>query len=360
MTVVFSDVAESTRLGSELDPETVRRVMSRYFETASHALQRHGGTMEKFIGDAVMAVFGIPAVHEDDALRAVRAVVEMREAVEALNAELERERGVRLTLRTGVNTGEVVAGDPEDGETLVTGDTVNVAARLEQAAEPGEILIGDATFRLVRDAVSVERVEPLAVRGKKDGVVSWRLLEVAGGAPGLERRLDSPLVGREGELGQLRQAFEHAIQERRAYLFTVLGGAGIGKSRLARELGAALDGQARVVTGRCLPYGEGITFFPLFEIVRDLVGDEGDSQETIGALVAREEAAEQIAERVVGAIGSSEAEASAEETFWAVRKLFEALACDRPLVVVFEDIHWGEPTFLDMVEHIVDWSRDAP
>jgi class 3 adenylate cyclase/tetratricopeptide (TPR) repeat protein len=360
VTVVFSDVAESTRLGSELDPETVRRVMSRYFETASHALQRHGGTMEKFIGDAVMAVFGIPAVHEDDALRAVRAVVEMREAVEALNAELERERGVRLTLRTGVNTGEVVAGDPEDGETLVTGDTVNVAARLEQAAEPGEILIGDATFRLVRDAVSVEPVEPLVVRGKEDGVVSWRLLEVVDGAPGLERRLDSPLVGREGELGQLRQAFEHAVQERRAYLFTVLGGAGIGKSRLAREMGAALDGHARVVTGRCLPYGEGITFFPLFEIVRDLVGDENDSQETIAALVAREEAADQIAERVVGAIGSSEAEASAEETFWAVRKLFEALAGERPLVVVFEDIHWGEPTFLDMVEHIVDWSRDAP
>ena len=359
MTVVFSDVAESTKLGAELDPETVRRVMSRYFETASRALERHGGTVEKFIGDAVMAVFGIPAVHEDDALRAVRAVIEMRTAVEALNAELEAERGVRLTLRTGVNTGEVVAGDPEDGETLVTGDTVNVAARLEQAAEPGEILIGEATFRLVRDVVTVEPVEPLVVRGKEDGVLSWRLLEVVDGAPAFERRPDSPLVGRDGELGQLRQAFEHAVQERRAYLFTVLGGAGIGKSRLARELGAALHGEARVVTGRCLPYGEGITFFPLFEIVRDLAGEEGDSEETIAALVTNEEAAGQIAERVVGAIGSSEAEASAEETFWAVRKLFEALACDRPLVVVLEDIHWGEPTFLDMVEHIVDWSRDA-
>jgi tetratricopeptide (TPR) repeat protein len=263
-----------------------------------------------------------------------------------------------------VNTGEVVAGDPEEGQTLVTGDTVNVAARLEQAAEPGEILIGEATFRLVRGAVTVEPVEPLVVRGKEDGVVSWRVLGVGDGAPALDGRLESPLVGRARELGQLRQAFEHAVKERRAYLFTVLGGAGIGKSRLARELGSELEGEARVVTGRCLPYGEGITFFPLFEIVRDLVGEASDSQETIAALVAREEAAEQVAEqvaeRVVGAIGSSEAEASAEETFWAVRKLFEALAGDRPLVVVFEDIHWGEPTFLDMVEHIVDWSRDAP
>ncbi len=335
--------------------------MSRYFETASRALERHGGTVEKFIGDAVMAVFGIPAVHEDDALRAVRAVVEMRDAVEVLSRELEQERGVQLRLRTGVNTGEVVAGDPAGGHTLVTGDTVNVAARLEQAAAPGEILIGDATRHLVQDAVRVEPVGSLSLKGKEDGVLSWRLLEVFAEAPAFARRLDSPLVGRRAELAQVRKAFEHTVQERAAYLITVLGTAGIGKSRLASELGASLPEEvARVVTGRCLPYGDGITFWPLFEIVRELVGEDEDPRPAIARLVADEEAADAIAERIAAALGRSHEAASAEETFWAVRKLFEVLAQERPLVVVLEDVHWGEPTFLDMVEHVTDWSHDAP
>jgi len=360
VTVVFSDVAESTRLGAELDPEAVRRIMSRYFETASRALERHGGTVEKFIGDAVMAVFGIPSVHEDDALRAVRAVIELRDAVEVLNRELEQERGVQLQLRAGVNTGEVVAGDPADGHAFVTGDTVNVAARLEQAAAPGEILIGEATRRLVHYAVRVEPLGAISLKGKEDGVLSWRLLEVFAEAPAFARRLDSPLVGRRAELAQVRQAFEHTVQERAAYLFTVLGPAGIGKSRLASELGASLAEDARVLTGRCLPYGDGITYWPLFEIVRELVGEAEDPRPAIARLVAEEEAADAIAERIAAALGRSDEAASAEETFWAVRKLFEALAQDRPLVVVFEDVHWAEPTFLAMVEHVADWSRDAP
>ena len=361
VTVVFSDVAESTRLGAELDPEAVRRVMSRYFETASRALERHGGTVEKFIGDAVMAVFGIPSVHEDDALRAVRAVVELRDAVEVLNRELEQERGVQLRLRMGVNTGEVVAGNPADGHTLVTGDTVNVAARLEQAAAPGEILIGEATRRLVHYAVRVEPIGPISLKGKEDGVLSWRLLDVFAESPAFARRLDSPLVGRRAELAQVQEAFEHTVQERTAYLFTVLGPAGIGKSRLASELGASLPEEvARVLTGRCLPYGDGITFWPLFEIVRELVGEDEDPRPAIARLVAGEEAADAIAERIAAALGRSHEAASAEETFWAVRKLFEVLAQERPLVVVFEDVHWAEPTFLDLVEHVADWSRDAP
>ena len=361
VTVVFSDVAESTRLGAELDPEAVRRVMSRYFETASRALERHGGTVEKFIGDAVMAVFGIPSVHEDDALRAVRAVVELRDAVEVLNRELEQERGVQLRLRMGVNTGEVVAGNPADGHTLVTGDTVNVAARLEQAAAPGEILIGEATRRLVHYAVRVEPIGPISLKGKEEGVLSWRLLDVFAESPAFARRLDSPLVGRRAELAQVQEAFEHTVQERTAYLFTVLGPAGIGKSRLASELGASLPEEvARVLTGRCLPYGDGITFWPLFEIVRELVGEDEDPRPAIARLVAGEEAADAIAERIAAALGRSHEAASAEETFWAVRKLFEVLAQERPLVVVFEDVHWAEPTFLDLVEHVADWSRDAP
>jgi class 3 adenylate cyclase/tetratricopeptide (TPR) repeat protein len=360
VTVVFSDVAESTRLGSELDPEAVRSIMSRYFEAASGAIERHGGTVEKFIGDAVMAVFGIPTVHEDDALRAVRAVVEMRDAVDELNRELEREQGLQLRIRVGVNTGEVVAGDPADGQTLVTGDTVNVAARLEQAAGPGEILIGEMTRRLVQEAVSVEPTGPLALKGKEDGVRSWRLLELIEGSDRPARSPDPPLVGRRAELARLIEAYESAVRDARPSLFTVLGGAGIGKSRLARELEASLADVAQVFTGRCLPYGDGITYWPLFEILRDLVGDVEDPKPAIARLVAGQEGADAIAERIAGVLGYSTEAGTAEETSWAVRRLFESLARERPLVVVFEDLHWSEPTLLDLIEYIADWSHDVP
>jgi class 3 adenylate cyclase len=192
VTVLFSDVTGSTSLGELLDPESLRNVMSRYFDLARTAVQGHGGTVEKFIGDAAMAVFGVPAAHEDDALRAVRAATEMRENLAALNDELERGPGVRLEIRTGVNSGEVVAGDPSSGQSFVSGDTVNVAARLEQAAQPGEILIGAGTLSLVRDAVLVEPTEPLPLKGKAEPVPAFRLLDVLVGAPPLARRLDSP------------------------------------------------------------------------------------------------------------------------------------------------------------------------
>jgi class 3 adenylate cyclase/tetratricopeptide (TPR) repeat protein len=360
VTVVFSDVAESTRLGSELDPEAVRSIMSRYFEAASRAVEHHGGTVEKFIGDAVMAVFGIPAVHEDDALRAVRAVVEMHDAVNELNRELEQEQGIELLLRTGVNTGEVVVGDPSDGQTLVTGDMVNVAARLEQAAGPGEILIGEATHRLVRGAVSLEPTGPLTLKGKEEGVRSWRVLEIVGDGAERDRSPDSPLVGRRGELARLHEAFEEVVRKGSVSLFTVFGGAGIGKSRLARELEASVTGTARVLTGRCLPYGDGITYWPVFEIVRGLVEGDEDPGPAIARLLAGREGADAIAERIAGTLGHSTQAGSAEETSWAVRKLFEALAEERPLIVVFEDLHWAEPTLLDMVDYIADWSHGAP
>jgi class 3 adenylate cyclase/tetratricopeptide (TPR) repeat protein len=359
VTVVFADVVDSTRLGAQLDPESLRRVMSRYFETVSQALRHHGGVVEKFIGDAVMAVFGIPAVHEDDALRAVRAVLEMRESVETLNRELEQERGVRIRIRIGVNTGEVVTGDPAVGRTLVTGDAVNIAARLEQAAPPGEVLIGDATRWLVRDAVSVEPMEPLALKGKDDAVLSWRLLEVFDTAPGYAR-FDSPLIGREGELAQMRQALTRVVEGTTPYLFTLLGPAGIGKSRLTAEFASCVSDTAALLAGRCLPYGDGITFYPLWEMTRELIGDSDDPRSAMVKLLADEEGADLIADRIAAALGRSNVPASAEETFWAVRKLFEALARRRPLVVVFEDIHWGEPMLLDMIEHIADWSRDVP
>jgi class 3 adenylate cyclase len=193
VTVLFSDVVESTVLGEQLDPEALRRAMGRFFELMRSVLESHGGSVEKFIGDAVMAVFGVPQLHEDDALRAIRAAVEVRERLGALNAELASSYGIELQIRTGVNTGEVVVGE---GEPLVTGDAVNVAARLEQAAGESEILIGEATYALVRDAVEVETVQDLALKGKSRPMTAYRLLTVHADRPGYERRLDSPLVGR--------------------------------------------------------------------------------------------------------------------------------------------------------------------
>ena len=359
MTVVFCDVTGSTAMGERLDPESLRRVMSRYFAEMRTALERHGGTVEKFIGDAVMAVFGIPAIHEDDALRAARAAVEMREALKALNKELERDHGVSLAARIGVNTGEVVAGDGSD--TLVTGDAVNVAARLEQAAEPGTVLIGEETLRLVRDAVVAEPVPPLEVKGKSERLVAFRLVEVTAGVAGVARRLDSPMVGRERELARLRQTFEAATADRSCQLFTILGTPGVGKSRLVEEFVGSL-GEATVLRGRCLPYGEGITFFPVGEVVKEAAGlEDFDAPEEIERKICAVLGTDGPACSTLAQLfAAAERDSSVEETFWAVRSFLEAVAQTTPLAVVFDDIHWGEPTFLDLIEHITDWAREAP
>ena len=358
VTVVFSDVASFTALGERLDPESLRRAMGRYFDEMSAVIHRHGGTVEKFIGDAIMAVFGIPMVHEDDALRAVAATVEMRDQLEHLNQELERDLAVRIEIRLGANTGEVVAGDPVAGQRLVTGDAVNVAKRLEQAASSGEILIGRETQRLVRDAVRVEEVAALEIKGKKKQVPAFRVVEIFSGAPGHMRRLDSPMIGREDESTLLERAFERAVRERSCHLFTIFGAAGVGKSRLVAEVVATLSHRATIVSGHCLSYGEGITFWPIAEVLRQLV--DVQSARDIERIVEGDPDAKLIAERVADAVGLADGVGSAEETFWAVRKLLERHARIRPLVVVFEDVHWAEPTFLDLVEHIADWSRDAP
>jgi class 3 adenylate cyclase/tetratricopeptide (TPR) repeat protein len=365
VTIVFCDVTGSTELGEQLDPESMRKVMTRYFDAMRVALERHGGSVEKFIGDAVMAVFGIPQLHEDDALRAVRAAVDMRDALQELNHELERDHGVRLACRIGVNTGEVLVGADASDFGRVTGDAVNTAARLEAAAEPGQILIGDATYGLVRDAVEVEPVGPLTLKGKAEPVPAHRLLQVVSETGQAPRALLSAMVGRERELEDLTRAFARAEEDRSCLLFTVLGAAGEGKSRLVEEFVSRVDDSATVVTGRCLPYGEGITYWPVAEAVRAALGVRAfDPPEDVVArlveAVADDEHAASITRRLSEILGVGEGAGAAEETPWAIRRFLELLADDRPLVALWEDIHWAEPAFLDVVDHIVDWSRDAP
>jgi class 3 adenylate cyclase/tetratricopeptide (TPR) repeat protein len=335
VTVLFCDVTGSTALGERIDPESLRRVMSRYFETAKAIVERHGGTVEKFIGDAVMAVFGVPTVHEDDALRAVRAADELRAGLGELNDELEAGYGTRLELRMGVNTGEVVTGTEER---LATGDAVNVAARLEQAAQPGDVLLGEETYRLVRAGVDAEAGPPVEAKGKSEPLAAYRLVAVADEAPA--RRHGARMIGRERQRELLEGAFANVASDRSCHLFTILGTAGVGKSRLAQEFLSAVD--ATVVRGRCLSYGEGISYWPVTEVVKQLDPDT-EAGGPLGSI-----------------LGGENAWGSPEEIAWAFRKLLESRAAERPVVVVFDDLHWGEPTFLDLVEHVADLSRGAP
>ena len=362
VSVVFSDLKGSTALGERLDSEAVREVLDVYFTAMRLVLERHGGVVEKYIGDAIMAVFGLPRLHEDDALRAVRAAHGMVSALEEVNHRLESRWGVRLENRTGVNTGEVVAGDPTTGQRLVTGDTVNVAARLEQAAPALGVLIGEPTYRLVRDAVEVEELAPLELKGKSERIAAYRLLGVSRG-DGLARRSDTPLVGRTEELAVLCAALERSAGGRTPELVTVLAPAGTGKSRLLHEFLSGGAGGARVVRGRCLSYGEGITFWPLAEIARDAAGiaeDEpvGQARSKLTALLG-EEAAD-VADRLASVMGLSEAAHPVRETFWAARRLLEIAARGEPLVAVIEDIHWAEPTFLDLITYVAESGEDAP
>ena len=281
VTILFSDWVGSTTLGETLDPEELRLVQERYFDQARAIIRRHGGTVEKFIGDAVMAVFGVPQVDEDDALRAARAAVELRDALAAINERLSEQLGVRIATRTGLNTGEVVAGDPAAGQAFVTGDPVVIAKRLEESAAPGEILMGETTFGLTRDAVRVEPVPDLVLKGKQAPVQASRLIAIVEGVQGHVRRLDQKLVNRERELELLRTTFTLAIRDRAPQLITLVGVPGVGKSRLVSELAATLDGGSEPIVwhvGRCMPYGEGASFAALAEIARSSTGiyeDEG-------------------------------------------------------------------------------------
>jgi class 3 adenylate cyclase/tetratricopeptide (TPR) repeat protein len=329
VTILFCDITGSTALGESTDPEALRAILARYFERMKGIIERHGGTVEKFIGDAVMAVFGVPQVHEDDALRAVRAAAEMRAALPELG----------VMARIGINSGEVVTGT---AERLATGDAVNVAARLEQAAPPGEVLLGEDTLRLIRDSVEVEAGVPLTLKGKSEPVPAYRLVSVGESAD--RRHLAVPMIGRERELDRLRLSYSQAVHDRSCQLFTVLGAAGVGKSRLTLEFLGGLEG-ARVVRSRCLSYGEGITYWPVAEIKQQLDALPSDAY---------------AASALRPLLGETPVSASTEEIAWAFRTLLEEQAQNGPLVVVFDDIHWAEETLLDLIEHSADLSSDAP
>jgi class 3 adenylate cyclase/DNA-binding winged helix-turn-helix (wHTH) protein len=349
VTVVFADVTGSTALGQRLDPETLREVMASFFGEMRIAIERHGGTVEKFAGDEVMAVFGAPVAHEDDALRAVRAAEEMNAAVTALDESLERGRGLRFRVRIGVNTGEVVAGEASAGGTFVTGSAVNLGKRIQELAQPGETILSGSTMRLVRDAVEVEDLGPVEVRGSDEPVEAYRLLAVRPGEPGVARAFDTPLVGREKELSALRSAFALAREERRCVFVSIVGAPGIGKTRIARELVEALGEEARVLVGRCVAYGTGATYLPLVDA---LTG----AMEQVAELLGDDE----IGGRLASLVRGEQTTATAADTAWAARRAFEALARDKPLLLVFDDVHWGEPTFLDLLEYLGAWIADAP
>ncbi len=365
VTVLFIDAVSSTALGERMDPESLRAVMTRYFDVMRDAIEAHGGAVEKFIGDAVMAIFGVPVVHEDDALRACRAAIEIRSRLAELEPQIRADRGVAIEWRAGINTGPVVAGDVAAGQRIVTGDAVNVAARLEAAAAPGEILLGAETYALVRNAVSTEAVEPLTLKGKTEPVPAWRLTGVSESAGRQSRPSDAALVGRRRPLRNLADAFSEAVEERICHLFTIVGAAGVGKSRVVEEFIASLGDQAQVASGRCLAYGQGITYWPVAEAIRDAVGlADGDGPETVVARLREVLGSGPEAERagaiVGGLLGIEDSPTAPDEIFSAIRKTFEAVARRKPLILVLDDIHWGEPTFLDLIEHMADWTRDAP
>jgi class 3 adenylate cyclase/tetratricopeptide (TPR) repeat protein len=369
VTALFADLARSTSLGERLDPEVVRGMVGRFFELATQEIDRRGGTVEKFSGDAVMAVFGLPLAHEDDPERAVRAAIAIRDGVAAIATDTKQRHGVALQARIGIESGEVVVGDPFGGATMATGDAMNTAARLEQGAEPGEIVVGGQAWEQLRGLVEADPLGELALRGRDATVAGWRVKSIASevgrprGVPGLE----APLTGRDEELNLLLDAARRAQQGRKASLFTILGVPGVGKSRLVREATARLQKEGwSVVRGRCLPYGEGITYWPVAEILRGLAGLEPDTSpaDAQARLLAISPDAD-VADRLASALGSqsdqTRAAAADREIAWGFRRLIEHLAATSgPQLLVFEDIHWAEPPLLDLIEHLVTWAREAP
>jgi class 3 adenylate cyclase len=363
VTVLFADIRGSTTIGERLDPEAVRNVLTRFYDAARGCIDRHGGTVEKFIGDAVMAVFGVPLVHEDDALRGVRAAAELQHVLGRMNEDLLRQRyGVGLELRIGVNTGEVVAGDPATESSFVAGDAVNVGARLEQAAPPGGVLLGQETWESVRDVVEAEPVEPLELKGKSHRVVAYRLVgfrtPTASG--------DRTLVGRDAERLALDSAFDEALDRRRTVIVTLTGPPGIGRTQLAVD---ALDRwqrerRAAIVQVRCVPEGDGDPTGPFSGLIAGLLDlAPCASREEVDAAVrlalGTDERAPVVASALAGLIGEGIVKRPTEDAAWAAAELIWRRAQLDPIAILIDDAHWSPPD-LDAVMHELAAPRDAP
>jgi class 3 adenylate cyclase/tetratricopeptide (TPR) repeat protein len=352
VSVLFADVEGSTRLASTVDAETLRAVMGRFFAAMRAVAERHGGTLEKFSGDDVMVVFGVPTVREEDPLRAVRAASEMRDALVELNHDLERNHGVRLGVRVGVNTGEVVAGDPRESP-FVTGEAVNVGKRLQEAAAPGDVLLGPLTVSLTRGSVDAEPHGTLEVRGRPEPVATYRLVALVDDSSLGQGELGR-LVGRGRELRRLREGYKQARDKRRTTLLLVLGEPGIGKTRLARELVNRLD-DARILVGRCASYGEDATYLPLVEVVRQ-VTRESPLEDVLRGV----DDADRVAFVLRALTGELDEPFSVADASWAAQRFFAALAREAPVLVVLDDLHWAAPVFLDLLEQLVSRTRGIP
>ena len=344
-TVLFVDIVDSTQLVTGADPEVVRRRVAEFFDRVSHCVTVHGGIVEKFAGDAVLAAFGIPQAHEDDAERAARAALGMREAIRELNLEV----------RVGIEAGEVVVDQADS--TFATGEAVNLAARLQQAAMPGEILVGPTANRLARGRLVVEDAGPLELKGMGAAMRAWRVLSAIDGK---HVHVNAPLVGRETELELLQHTYERTLRDGRAHLFTIYGEPGVGKSRLVREFVDSVDG-ASVLKGRCLPYGESVTYWPLAEMIKSAVGitDDEPLEEAFEKLrqCCEDDAVADLIGLASGVLEAVEGERSPQEIAWAAREVMSGLADVQPLILFFEDIHWAEEPMFDLIEHLADWVR---
>ena len=360
VTLLMIDIVGSTNLGERLDPESLRVVLNSYFDTVSRVVVKHGGRVEKFIGDAVSSVFGIPLVHEDDALRAARAALEIGDELEKLNAEFRARWDIEVEIRTSLNTGEVVAGAMGSKEGFVTGEPVQVAIRLQRQAAPGEIIVGETTRLLIRDHMGI-----VPVVAQRD---AWQLVDDSVADELHGRQHEDLLIGRATELDLLRGLFELAESSRKPHLVTVLGPAGQGKSRLARELAAEMAGRAIVLKGRCLPYGETSTLGPLGDMVAQAANlDPGDDVQAIADKIRRllTESAidgdiEAIVRRAAAVLTHAGSAGNLQEIFWAARKVLHALSNRGPVMLIFDDIHWADDGLLDFVEHLSGSSKGFP
>ncbi len=365
VSILFADLVGSTALADGRDPEDTRELLTQYFALASDVIERYGGTVEKFIGDAVMAIWGAPTAHEDDAERAVRAGLELVDAVRTL--------GPSIQARAGVLTGEAAVTVGAVGQGMVSGDLVNTASRLQTAAAPGTVLVGEATERAANRAIAFEPAGDQILKGKTSPVPAWHALRVVAerGGRGRSETLEAPFVGRDDELRLLKDLFHATSREGRARLVSVIGPAGIGKTRLAWEFLKYLDGVAETVwfhDGRSPAYGEGISFWALGEMVRrraDLreTDDEATTRAKLAATLLEHvpDAAERRwIEPALLALLGFESKVGADQLFGAWRTFFERLAATAPVVMVFEDLHYADPGLLDFIDHLLEWSRNVP